>query len=265
MTIQLNWKTPTKIVRWHNWAEQAVKKIVVFPDGVTEKQIRPAWWQPWANTIAYYPLTSASTVNDLSGNGKNLTNSNVSFWEYSWVDCAYLNWSAYLTVPDIVNNTPEWTMSFYIKPSSVNGAIFSKQWDGRNTSLIALWFYTSNTWAKTSWTNGYVYWKTYNAWWSAVSSNEALSTSSWSNVILVWSSSSMKIYVNWTLKNTLNGNYSFPNWDSYTTERIGSRLADGDEKGKLTWYMWSFIFENKGRTAQEVAEYYSLTKRDYWL
>jgi hypothetical protein len=220
--------------------------------------------QPWANTIAYYPLTSVDTVNDMSGNGKNLTNSGASFGVYSWVDCVYLNWSSYLTVPDIVNNTSEWTMSFYIKPSSTTGTIFSKQWDGNDTSLISMWFYLSR-WGYVGWANYYVYWKTYNSWWSSVSTAMELSTSSWNNVVLVWNSSSLKVYVNWVLKDTWSWNYSFPNWNSYTTERIGSRLVGGNEQWKITGYMWSFIFENKNWSTDEISAYYNSTKSNYGL
>ena len=44
---------------------------------------------PWSSTIAYYPLNSSTTVNDMSGNGYTLTNDWASFWTYGWVDCAY--------------------------------------------------------------------------------------------------------------------------------------------------------------------------------
>ena len=45
-------------------------------------------WLPNKDTIAYYPLNATTTVNDMSGNSKTLTNNNVTFWTYNWVDCA---------------------------------------------------------------------------------------------------------------------------------------------------------------------------------
>lgn len=40
-----------KIVKWSGWIEQKIKKITVFPDWVTEKQIRPV--NPPAGTVMY--------------------------------------------------------------------------------------------------------------------------------------------------------------------------------------------------------------------
>lgn len=49
------------------------------------------WWQPWVNTVAYYPLTSTTTTSDESGNWHTLSNHSVQFWTYNWVDCANCN------------------------------------------------------------------------------------------------------------------------------------------------------------------------------
>ena len=69
---------------------------------VGTQQVRPVW-KPWSNTIAYYPLTSTTTVNDMSGNNRNLTNHSVSFNTYDWVNCAYFNGSSQYLNQDSVN------------------------------------------------------------------------------------------------------------------------------------------------------------------
>lgn len=40
---------------WVSWPTKEIKRVTIRPNG-TEKQIRPAWWTPWANTTLYLPL-----------------------------------------------------------------------------------------------------------------------------------------------------------------------------------------------------------------
>lgn len=52
---------------------------------------------PTADTLAYYPLTSATTYSDLSGNNHTLSKrsgwADPTFWTYNWVDC--VSYSSY--------------------------------------------------------------------------------------------------------------------------------------------------------------------------
>jgi hypothetical protein len=47
-----------------------LKRIMIHDNGI-EKQVRPKTRNPWANTIAYYPLNW--DINDHSSNGYNLS------------------------------------------------------------------------------------------------------------------------------------------------------------------------------------------------
>ena len=52
------------------------------PNGV-EKQVYPAWWQPWVNTLLYLPL--ATNSNDQSWNGNNGTDTNITYSDWKAV------------------------------------------------------------------------------------------------------------------------------------------------------------------------------------
>lgn len=222
-------------------------------------------WKPSSDTLARYKFDS--NANDSSWKWNNATrNWTASYQTLTWTrKIAYLNWSSDLNVPNFVNNVSNRTMIFFLKPEQWTGALFSKQRDWNNTALIWLWFYTASSWTKTNWTNYYVYWKTYNAWWSAVSSNMALSTTSRNCVILVWNASQLKIYVNWVLKNTWSWNYAFQNRTSFTSIRIWWRYADWSQKWNFKWYVWDYIFENKNRTDAEITTFVNKMKSKYWI
>ena len=66
------------------WTQQEPKKIYIWVEYTSP-------FTPWANTVAYYPLTSSTTVNNQVSGGTNLTNSNVVFWVANGVDCATIS------------------------------------------------------------------------------------------------------------------------------------------------------------------------------
>lgn len=70
-------------------------------------------WQPWSDTLAYRPLDTTNWLNDISGNGKNLsisgTSSNVNIWEHNWVDCV----TTYTTAPVLVTSLNAFSVTDY--------------------------------------------------------------------------------------------------------------------------------------------------------
>ena len=95
--------------------------VYLYPNN-TETELKNAYigeyperWQPWANTVAYYPLTSTTTVNDLSGNGYTLSTHDTlpTFWIYQWVDCASFNSNSLKT--SSVNPWAYWKLARTVK------------------------------------------------------------------------------------------------------------------------------------------------------
>ena len=218
-------------------------------------------WLPNKNTIAYYPLTSTSTVNDLSWNNRNLTNSWVTFQTYSWVNCAYLNGtSAQLSYSNFYN--------------------------------IAQWDYTINVWARrlhtwlSAWndwyvmcigsTSSYYKWQTsliefddtrlrFAFWYDDLDSSinpEDTRT----NICCQFKKTTNQqfIYVNWSFNNSRTATnthilqvLNLVIWNRYNT--------DPNYNNHFKWYLSNLIFENKQWTADQVAWYYNQTKSLYWI
>ena len=208
-------------------------------------------WTPWSNTIAYYPLTAGTTTNDLSGNWKNLTKSwSTAFWTYWGVSCASMSWYLY-------NWSLSWTLTtltmscwFWEEPKSwnyylmmwlkswtswtdTNNLFFMYEWEGR----------PSGTWF------GLQYWES----WS-INSWTATSKWVWHNWVITWDWSVIKAYLDGTQVATRNR--------TTAVDRNTIRIWWGNY---AYTYMSECIFENKARTAQEIQNYYNLTKSNYWL
>lgn len=235
-----------------------IKRVTIRP-GWVEKQIRPAWWQPWANTIAYYPLNNTTTVNDLSGNNRNLTNNWVVFWTYNGVNCAYFNWSgANLRANNVMSITTNIiTLSMWVnKDRNSNNEIFQEIMDnGINDIQIP----SLNGW---TWAVGF------SAYFGSTSNQTAgysvtwVNNGIWRHIVFVWDGSSLKLYQNCQelpityVRQNIAGLLSA----TYTTLILWWR--DGVF---AKWYISEAIFENKARTEQERLDYYNQTKWNYWL
>lgn len=231
-----------------------LKRIMMRPNGV-EKQVYPKTRNPWANTIAYYPLTSSTTVNDMSGNSKNLTNYWATFWTYQWVDCAaiydrtkYISWD----ISTSVTGANPRTYNFWVYNSRATAYWEEKYFFNGveyNTNQMVLFFIDS-------WNDTVSQWGSWASFWTALRQQ-------WINLCLVYDGSKFTLYRNWTQE-----------WNSwtYTINTQGTtlrlwwpRVSWDSWWDKFEWYMSRFIFEDKARTAQEVADYYNLTKSNYWL
>ena len=217
-------------------------------------------WKPWANTIAYYPLTSSTTVNDMkwSGTAYNLTSkwTSPTFWTYWWVSCAYFSssWMLY-------NNSWTWTALWNYTISIWYNKTDNPPQD--NGSICWLWVWWINF--------GYavaLYWKTrptstqWVYWFHNATSQSYVwpySISWWTNIVIVANWSSWKLYINWVQQWS-----TFTIWSSTPNYIAISRYQSGDTLDRsIRWYMSEFIMENKVRTADEVAKYYNSTKANY--
>ena len=221
---------------------------------VGTQQVRPAGWTPGSNTIAYYPLTSSSTIQDKSWNDRNLINTgSVVFWTYQWVNCAYFNWtsnsqlyntsisfSAYPTQTVLVWMYISWTST------SVYQTIYHT-WTTAKTGKLGSWFKYWTWICIWSW-----YW-----WYESIKSWNI--NGSWHLLVNVTNWTSSTQYLDWALYQSLTNSLS------YTQTWLYIWWAQQSSSERLSWYESEFIVESKVRTAQEIQDYYNNTKSNYWL
>ena len=237
-----------------------VNVLVLSAEAESQPTPPSPWWQPWVNTVAYYPLTATSTTSDLSWNNYTLSwNGTYSFGDYAGVSCCYINVGSFsanitsVTASDWITesiwyyeeNTPindNWlVMSFITNTSEWGGSI---NWIDR-----AKW----RPW-----------WKQWFIWLiddglNASTSGYSVTWGTWYHLCYTYSGSTMSLYVNWTLV-----------WTATKTDNkdtkwcvVLSRSVDLDRG--IRGYVSNAIFEDKARTAQEVSDYFDLTKWDYWI
>ena len=211
-------------------------------------------YTPWSNTVAYYPLTSSSTIQDKSWNNKTLTNVwNVAFWTYAWVNCAYFNgtsnsqlyntsisFSAYPTQTVLVWMYITWTSS------SVYQTIYHI-WTTAKTGKLGSWFKYWTWLCIGSW-----YW-----WYESIKSWNI--NGSWHLLVNVTNWTSSTQYLDWVLYQSLTNSLS----DTQTWLYIW--WAQQNTSERLSWYESELIVENRAWIATEVSNYYNLTKSNYWL
>jgi len=234
-----------------------LKRIMMWVNGV-EKQVRPNrwwWWQPWVDTIAYYPLKW--DLNDYSGNGYNAES---SWGTITYPNNEYANFSAaYARFPNGYSSgttTDDITISLWardITPSWWEGNMFVMGQDGFGNWWWAM-IRTENS------NNDYL---AYTVTWWAAQLTSAYNVSSW-----VWhhfvetvspTNREMKFYIDWVLKETVSINSSM---------RIDGKSAIGkvgNYSHNVNWDISEIINERKVRTDQEIADYYNQTKANYWL
>ena len=236
-----------------------LKRILIYPDGVTEKQVYPAWWKPWANTIAYYPLNW--DANDYSWNSRNLTATDITYNTLSsWLKVAYLNWSSSYA---IINN-----QSISMSECTLN--IWIKRWQISNSETWwSIWYWGDAAYrispnSSTEWNLWHLL---YANWWVFQWTNNTwIRNWEWANYVSVTTSSGNKFYVNgqevalsYSRWNSSIG-FGTRNFNNIVIWKHPTISAD-----RTKWEASNWIIEDKARTAEEVAKYYNLTKAKYWL
>lgn len=233
--------TATITVTTHDWGYTATC-------WVTDQN----WWQPWANTVAYFPLSSDLTdvisSNSLTGN--------CTYWTIwgSTINCAITtsNWLSWIWA-----NLPQWddartvSMWFYFNGSNTNEwwcVTYGTAWT--NNQVFATWSEVNNgawkLWLSQRWSNSW-----YKYTWT---------TGSWYLVTMTYNTNhEWKLYINWTYIGV---------WNKAIWTAGNDILLWG-----LIWNTWDYLYwgfsnliiENVERTSQEISDYYDLTKLDYWI
>jgi hypothetical protein len=238
-----------------------IKRILVGT-----QQVYPATWNPWANTLAYYPLNSTTTVNDLSWNSRNLTNNWVTFGTYWWVDCAYFSNS---NSKKLYWNLPlSWTQNFTFN------IWINRQWDSytwlSGSQIINLWDPWTNSaqfWiairdnGSSTNKNKYIAW----SWWTDIFSSTTNTTNTWNMVTVTHQAWTVKMYVNATLliNDTISFNVANTNFTVWSFQSpINDYLLDYQS---FYWYMSWLICESSIWNLDYITKYYNATKSNYWL
>lgn len=234
-----------------------VKKIYVWT-----KQVRPYRFNPWSNTLAYYPL-------------------NWDIKDYSW------NW---------YNGTWNvWTETYHTLSSWIKVAQFSTSWAYATTTFnwtpktVSVWLYKStnlgdannDNWKFPLWQNSS---DGSNWWWFRL-----INKSSRPNQIIYQKGSSL-IYktlaykdkrLNLIVTTDWSSTYYYINWE-YVTSMSWAIASDAnlymgfapwntespswsDGVGTLYWYISEVILENVVWDSTKITYYYNQTKSNYWL
>ena len=227
--------------------------VYLYPNN-TETELKNAyigeyqeWWQPWANTIAYYPLST--NFNDQSGNGYNLTTSNASISTAGGVACAYFNTGkAYNSTPSVwtQRTLSAWVYNIY---TSWDRIII---WTGASTSNYN-WMYLAVSYGKAQISD-------FQAVWIA---SISLTQNVWHNLVAVNDNTSMKIYVDWVLQ--ASGTHDHTNASIWVWVWGRSFSSSYDSSNNCMGYISEAIIESAVWTDQYVAKYYNSTKSNYWL
>lgn len=207
-------------------------------------------WQPWANTIVYFPLDT--DLNDYSWNYTLTANNLATINTVDGVSC--LDCSANRSFANCTISTlPQWTQArtnmFRVRWNALWQYPAYAYWTSQHSKADVLWHNNASSPASPSWSQ---------YWWS-METNETITTGQWYHIaITIDGSTEQKIYQNWVLKNTKHLTVN-TNW---TTLYLWHCTWDGTY---INWYLSKFIIEDRIRTAQEIEDYYNQTKANYWI
>lgn len=189
-------------------------------------------WQPWANTIAYYPLHE--DIDD-------------EVWNYPWTSGAATFSNNMATITTSLRRTWTWFQNnswdfticawWICSPTEI---MF--KWDGNRNASLVISFSADHMWIQY-----------YSSWWKTFETTWTLGNIY--NIIGVKKSGTLYVYINGTLAGSLSApNYPWYSWSSWDTAQIaqGNICAD-------------VIIESVPWTATEIADYYNQTKANYWL
>jgi hypothetical protein len=203
-------------------------------------------WQPWANTLCYLPIDAndtTSTVYDHSWNWKDFSCTNCSFQTLSSgkrvlsISSGYIQRPAVFVSPIYTINI--WAYGFGTLFSQIY--ISSSRWHWVEIYSNTLTLFDNK--------------KVYNEWWTRITNAR------YNMCCTINNSWNQKVYINGVEVASSSNNPSVLNIWSTTTYLWYSKWS----QAATSWIIWAVILESGNRTAQEVLDYYNLTKRDYWI
>lgn len=213
-------------------------------------------WTPWANTYMYYPLTS--DLKDVMWNWNTGTmhwtctfNSSTGI-HVTWKSGNYVTW---MTCGIANRNT--FTFLIWSKIDAVN----TSNYDG------ILWWYNSTSASRVSTQMENNRWSSWNYlqprifYWNSGFGTDITPDTNRHLYTFTGDGTSYKIYIDGELKNSVSTSTKVNNITEFQLW-WGWYFWSGRSEN---WYIKDYIVETVARTAQEVADYYNLTKWNYWL
>lgn len=242
-----------------------LKKIYIYPDGVTEKQVYPAWWKPWENTLLYLPLESDVVDKSWQATARTFTTNNISYTTVGWVPSIHLAnwWWLCLTSPEplqsTITNPLTISVLVYITTgqTSKRRVILDMALPYKNRLYLAFKEDTSNIQFWNQDTD--IYW----AFTDYINN--------WMHIVItgsVWNP--FKMYINWNLVTTWWTNATrpwgyWPNNDWAKQRIFNDRDLYDYTNRSLDWNARELILEETEWTAQDVADYYTRIKSKLWI
>lgn len=199
------------------------------------------WWQPWVNTVAYYPFRE--DILDHSGNNNDFADWTYSFSNNKITITSELTWP--IVTPE--NTIGDRTINMRVNSDS-NGATYSF----RSSFWGTDWFLSpieqeidGRPWAS---------FKLYS--WYRNRPSESDLPVMWSTILMTWIKTwaTMKLYINWVLTSTTT--LDSDRW--YSESEITKSHID-------PWTYWEIIVEDKVWADQEILDYFNQTKSLYGI
>lgn len=207
-------------------------------------------WQPWENLLAYYPLTNNS-------------NDHKSDLWYSWTD---YNLSVNWTTPSY------WTYG----ATAVSACGLRNNSIPRSSSFTAmLWCKRTSSYIGTHWPIALTEKFLWLAYWNSshpqiwsyswggdgfIQTGVTMQNDQWYHLWWVMNDNKITIYINgtpyWPYNYRIGSTY---NW----LVVMGTYYQSTDQAFIGT--VWEVYLWDRNVTAQEIADYYDLTKRKYWI
>ena len=231
-----------------------IKKVRIWVNN-EEKQIYPAGWKPWSNTLLYWPLTTDAS--DQSWNNNDGTWYSVS--SYSGSNWAYFDGSSFqqrIEFPHSLDPWTQFTLNCWFKTWNNNETfIFSNWWFSYRRLIFSISWWNISLWV---WNGGS--WQSFidNVTW-------AISNNTWYNLWFVRNNYDYSVYVNGVLWSSWTVSYN-PSW-SWNINWYSIN------KGSWTSWSWTsaisyfkdYIIETSMWTSDDFLNYYNSTKSNYGL
>ena len=199
-------------------------------------------WQPWANTIFYFPLSE--DMLDHSGNSVSAS---------GWWTITYQWWAGALISSKI-------TINYSTQPTDFTALCYMK--NTTSSDIIIAYSNLQSSWWFKWWdiaTNVYNSWQPNSirveSLWSSPTWKEAFNatTTNWNLVAFVKDGTNNMGY--FYINGILAGSQSLV----WTASTWNYSLSDG------SMYLWDVILESKCWTAQEISDYFNWTKANYGI
>ena len=208
------------------------------------------WWQPWANTLVYYNINDNDTnsyIYDLSWNNHTQT--------WSWT-AAYTTDATYGRVAVFNGNSDTYTsawsiVDFWSECTFI--ALFYRKNVSSSSAIVTECASSSSypIWIACEVANKYQWWYAWAGNWNAhIQSTSDAVANQWVMIATTRASDgTAKIYINWTLDNTVSW-MATPNYTSWNNLRIWNWRGT---YYPINWKFKLFIGENRTWSDAEIA------------